>query len=114
MKALPDVDMLITDLHESGHDITPEDQQYISALKTDLVRHTYSFVSDTQVSGLRCEDLEQAIKSSNKDRLFDDDVDVKPDSVLLRDMDVWWSSTYLIVDQFLKLSPMRGDSIYFL
>ena len=113
LKALPDVDMLIADLHESGHDVTPEDEQYIGALKTDLVRRTWSFVSDTRVLGLCRKDLEQAIKASNKNRLFGDDVDMKPDSALLRNMDVWWFSTYLMVDQFLKLSPVRGDDIYF-
>ncbi|KIP03364.1 hypothetical protein PHLGIDRAFT_497388, partial [Phlebiopsis gigantea 11061_1 CR5-6] len=101
---LPQVENLISLLREAGT-LSDADLPYIEILRDDPVKCTREFVGNARKSILRREDLQDAITEANMKSLFGEGVEVNPESALLRDMDVRWSSSFLMVDRFLELAP---------
>ena len=80
------------------------DEEYIETLKTDVIAATRHLVTTCRALGQRCEGFRQTIEEGNKNGTFGE----KGLHVvtLLRDMDIRWSSTYLMVDRVLELYPV--------
>ena len=81
-----------------------DDEEYIETLKTDVIAAARHLVTTCCASGQRREGLCQTIEEGNKNRTFGErGLRVV---TLLRDMDIRWSSTYLMVDRVLELYPV--------
>jgi hypothetical protein len=88
------------------------DPAYIAAIKTDLIGRTADVITQLRSSGQRRDAFTQAIRDSHHDKRID-----PPLSLLqhLRQVVTRWSSTFLMVDRFLYLSPatnilLAGDN----
>jgi hypothetical protein len=81
------------------------DSAYAIALDSDVVGKTRSLVSACRASGQRREDLQSTIMEGNSSRSFPDGKELR-NVQLLRDMDVRWSSTFLMIDRVLELYPV--------
>jgi hypothetical protein len=81
-----------------------DDEEYIESLKTDVIAAARHLVTACRASGQRREGFRQTIEEGNKNRSFGE----KGLRVvtLLRDMDIRWSFTYLMVDRVLELYPV--------
>ena len=81
-----------------------DDEEYIEMLKTDVIAAARHLVTTCRASGQRREGFRQTIEEGNKNGTFGGrGLRVV---TLLRDMDVRWSSTYLMVDRVLELYPV--------
>ena len=81
-----------------------DDEEYIETLKTDVITAARHLVATCRALGQRREGFRQTIEEGNKNRMFGE----KRLRVvtLLHDMDIRWSSTYLMVDRLLELYPV--------
>lgn len=97
------------DEHDSGDESDSEDEpmpldsnlddEYYSILKADVIGAARQLVTACRASGQRREDFEETIREGNaQDKFGGDKLRVV---TLLRDMDVRWSSTYLMIDRVL-------------
>ena len=86
-------------------DHNENDSAYAIALDSDVVGKARSLVSACRASGQRREDLQTTITEGNSSRSFPDGKELR-NVQLLRDMDVRWSSTYLMIDRVLELYPV--------
>ncbi|KAF9542985.1 hypothetical protein CPC08DRAFT_650017 [Agrocybe pediades] len=101
-------------LSASAPDITEEDEvpvvyeqndgdaEYEDALHNDVVAKCRSLVTACRASGQRREDLQKTITEGNEREYFSKHISNKE---LLRDMDIRWSSTFLMIDRVLELYP---------
>ncbi|KAF4617427.1 hypothetical protein D9613_006423 [Agrocybe pediades] len=101
-------------LSASAPDITEEDEvpvvyeqndgdaEYEDALHNDVVAKCRSLVTACRASGQRREDLQKTITEGNEREYFPKHISNKE---LLRDMDIRWSSTFLMIDRVLELYP---------
>lgn len=76
----------------------------IAPLSTDVVSRARKLVNACRASGQRREDFANTILEGNSSGAFGEDT--LPARVLLRDMDVRWSCTYLMIDRVLELYPV--------
>ncbi|KAF4618018.1 hypothetical protein D9613_012860 [Agrocybe pediades] len=76
------------------------DSDYEDALNSDVVAKCRSLVTACRASGQRREELQATIKEGNKSKHYSKEI---PEKELLRDMDVRWSSTYLMIDMWSRL-----------
>lgn len=91
---------------DSDHDINTleeEAAEYYSILEDDVVSAARHLVTTCRSSGQRREELAKIIKEGNKSGSFGSSL---REVVLLRDMDVRWSSTFLMIDRVLELYPV--------
>jgi hypothetical protein len=106
----------LKELSKSAPDVTEDvvpfiwdhnenDSAYAIALDSDVVGKARSLVSACRASGQRREDLQSTIKEGNSSRSFPDGKELR-NVQLLRDMDVRWSSSYLMIDRVLELYPV--------
>lgn len=84
------------------------DKVYLEALLLDPVALVRTLIRDLRASRQRRDDFLDVIKKGNADGSFSY---ILPLLQLLRDMDVRWSSTYLMIRRFLLLYPVRTSSI---
>ncbi len=82
-------------------------------LKNDVVRAVRELVAACRVSVLRREAVQDAIKEANLLMLFGTDEDgraivINELTQLLRDVDVQWSSTFLMIDRLLEIYPVSN------
>jgi hypothetical protein len=83
---------------------------YAKALESDVVGKARSLVSTCRASGQRREDLQSTIMEGNSSESFLNGKQLR-NVQLLRDMDVRWSSTYLMIDRVLELYPVCMNSL---
>ena len=86
-------------------DHNENDSAYAIALDSDVVGKVRSLVSACRASGQRREDLRSTIMEGNSSKSFPDGKELR-NVQLLRDMDVRWSSTYLMIDRVIELYPV--------
>ncbi|KAF9545853.1 hypothetical protein CPC08DRAFT_649252 [Agrocybe pediades] len=106
----------LKELSASAPDVTEEDEvpaiygcninddDYQDALDNDVVGKCRSLVTACRASGQRREELQATITEGNRSESFPDKKQLR-NVQLLRDMDVRWSSTYLMIDRVLELYP---------
>lgn len=84
-----------------------QDADYRTALEADVVQSARQLVEKCRASGLRREDFAETIKDGNSQGGWGENE--KPLCVvsLLKDMEIQWSSTFLMVDRVLELAPVR-------
>ncbi|KAJ3558445.1 hypothetical protein NM688_g926 [Phlebia brevispora] len=112
LKTLTDVETLIELLEGdgSGPGLTDEDCRYIEVLKSDILAYCRTLVATCRSSSQRREFLQDAIEQANTLRLFGEDEDGKATEIstqlqLLRDFEVRWSATYLMISRLTLLYP---------
>ena len=92
--------------------VTKED--YLTALKADVLGTAQKLVATCRVSGKRREEFLATILEGNLDETWVDD-DGKPISrealQLLRDCETRWSSTFLMVDRVLVMLPVCPTTV---
>ena len=90
------------------------DFAYANALESDVVGKARSLVSACRASGQRREDFQSTITEGNSSKSFLNGKQLW-NVQLLRDMDVRWSSTYLMIDRVLELYPvcMNTSNVFF-
>jgi hypothetical protein len=97
----------------------PTMDAYGVALQGDPIGRVRKLVSDCRVSGQRCSALRAVIRDGNKNKSwpkimpdFNSPPDAPkeggklPDVQLLRDCEMRWSSTFLMISRFLTLYPV--------
>ena len=88
--------------------VTKDD--YFAVLTADVIGTARKVIAMCRVSGKRREEFLNTILEGNLDKTWVDD-DGNPMSrevlQLLRDCETRWSSTYLMVDRFLVMLPVR-------
>jgi hypothetical protein len=82
----------------------PRDNSYLSMLKTNLVSRVSELVRALRSSGQRREALRQTIIDCNANKRTAKQI---PALQLLRQVATRWSSTFLMVDRWLHLTPVR-------
>jgi hypothetical protein len=82
-----------------------DDPMYCDILKADVVAGLRQQVTTLRASGHRRRALKQMIRDLNKTNVTERALRVRN---LLRDMDVRWSSTFLMIDRALDLAPVRA------
>lgn len=104
----------LKELSDSAPDVTEEDdippvyeqnindEDYQKALDSDVVGKCRSLVNACRASGQRREELQATITEGNLSNSFPNGKALRKVQ-LLRDMDVRWSSTYLMIDRVLEL-----------
>ena len=80
-----------------------EEENYLSVIQSDVVVKAHQLVSGCRGLGQRCEDFAKTIQDGNVSGEFNV---IFREVVLLRDMDVRWSSTFLMIDRVLELYPV--------
>jgi hypothetical protein len=80
-----------------------EEENYLSVIQSDVVAKARQLVSGCRGSGQRREDFAKTIQDGNVSGEFNV---ILREVVLLRDMDVRWSSTFLMIDRVLELYPV--------
>lgn len=86
---------------------------YINALKADILGDVRKLVGACRVSGKRREELENTILEGNQNKIWTNDQGepvLTKILQLLRDCEIRWSSTHLMVDRVLEMLPVCGDS----
>ena len=87
-------------------DIASRDEEYQRILQGDIIAEARHIVTACRSSGQRREEFTEIIKEENKSGTFGQDgLRVV---ALLRDMDIRWSSTYLMVDHVLEMYPVSN------
>ena len=86
-----------------------EEETYLSVIQGDVVAKARQLVSGCRASGQRREDFAKTIQDGNISGEFNS---ILREVVLLRDMDVRWSSTFLMIDRVLELYPV-SPAFYF-
>ena len=82
-------------------DIASRDDEYQQILRGDVIAEARHIVTACRSSGQQCEEFMEIIKEGNKSGTFGQGgLRVV---ALLRDMDIHWSSTYLMVDRVLEM-----------
>ena len=76
-------------------------EEYIKMLKTDVITAAHHLVATCHASGQHHEGFCQTIEEENKNGMFGEKHLCMV--TLLCDMDIRWSSTYLMVDHLLEL-----------
>lgn len=95
------------DLYDSEDEAdTMSLEQYRSILEKDLIVASRKLVNGCRASDRRRSDFADTIRDGNT-RTEQFDGHEIPESTLLRDMEVRWSSTFLMVDRTLELYPVR-------
>ncbi|GLB37947.1 putative encoded by [Lyophyllum shimeji] len=79
------------------------DDPYMEILRDDVVAVAHHLISACRASGPRREDFKNTIVEGNASGAFGDDG--LPVLTLLREMEIRWSSTYLMIDRVLLLYP---------
>ncbi|KZP23383.1 hypothetical protein FIBSPDRAFT_910300 [Athelia psychrophila] len=101
-------DPAVLDDFEAQHE-NPEalkqDADYRTALEADVVQSARQLVEKCRASGLRREEFAETIEDGNSQGGWGENK--KPLRVvsLLKDMEIRWSSTFLMVDRVLELAP---------
>lgn len=80
-----------------------EVDEYSLVLLDDVVTEARNLVTACRASGQRREDFANTIREGNEASSFGDEP--LREVVLLKDMDVRWSSTFLMIDRVLELYP---------
>src|SRR4051812_6112213 len=83
---------------------------YAKALESDVIGKAHSLVGTCCASGQRREDLQSTIMEGNSLESFLNGKQLR-NVQLLRDIDVRWSSTYLMIDCVLELYPVCMSSL---
>jgi hypothetical protein len=78
------------------------DPAYMEALKTDLIARVSELIRQLRASGQRRRALEESILETRNDKRIDPPLSIRQ---LLRNVVTRWSSTFLMVDRFLYLTP---------
>src|SRR4051812_5953560 len=86
------------------------DHGYTKALESDIVGKAHSPVSTCHASGQQHEDLQSTIMEGNSLKSFPNGKQLR-NVQLFCDMDVHWSSTYLMIDHVLELYPVCMNSL---
>lgn len=107
MEALPNVELLQELLGTSGYTASEDDLRYMAVLGNDVIGKVRSFVNTARSSSLRREALADSIKEANTKLAFGPGQEVNPETQLLHDMDVRWSSQFFMIDRYLFLVPVR-------
>lgn len=106
----------LKELSKSAPDVTEEDEvppvwesnendyEYQDALDSDVVAKCRALVSACRASGQRREDLQATITEGNRSKSFPGGNELR-NVELLRDVDIRWSSTFLMIDRVLELYP---------
>ena len=83
---------------------------YLRALKADVLGLVRKLTTTCRISGNRREEFENMVLEGNQNQMWTDDhgecVSVKI-LQLLRDCEIQWSSTHLMVDRILMMLPVR-------
>jgi hypothetical protein len=79
------------------------DPAYLMALETDIVARVSTLVGDLRSSGQRREALRQSITDYNRNNPVETRIPVLQ---LMRQMPTRWSSTFLMIDRWLHLTPV--------
>lgn len=79
------------------------DDIYTHALQSDVVATARQLVNACRASGQRREDFRNVIRKGNKDGIFG--VEGLREVTLMKDMDICWSATFLMIDRVLELYP---------
>ena len=87
------------------------DSDYALALSRDPIQLLRSLINDCRASSQRREDFLATIDEGNRSKDWADGKEL-PVAELLRDMEVRWSSTYLMIDRALELYQVRNASCF--
>jgi hypothetical protein len=79
------------------------DDIYTCALQSDVVATARQLVNACRASGQQREDFRNVIQKGNKDGIFG--VEGLREVTLMKDMDIRWSATFLMIDRVLELYP---------
>lgn len=96
------------DPENQGYNVPPldvshiADSGYAQALSRDPIQLLRSLINDCRASSQRREDFLATIDEGNRSHAWADGKEL-PVAELLRDMEVRWSSTYLMIDRALEL-----------
>lgn len=89
---------------------SPEDLKndidYCTALEADAVLSARQLVVACRASGQRCEALAEVIREGNTQGGWGERGEKLRNVTLLLDMEVRWSSTFLMIDRMLMLAPV--------
>lgn len=90
------------------------DPEYCEALAADPVAAGRTLIASCRASGNRRSDFKKVIATGNKENTFrvlgDNDRETTvqiPEVQLLKDVEVRWSSTFLMLDRLLHVWPVR-------
>jgi len=86
------------------------DDRYMRALQYDVVAAARQLVTACRASGQRREDFASTIKEGNAAGSFGEDG--LREVGLLRDMDIRWSASYLMIDRVLEVYPVRAAVLF--
>lgn len=100
------------DSDEFINDLEEETSRYSSILADDVVAAARHLVTAIRASGQRREDFAMVIAEGNKAGVFG--LEGLREVVLLKDMDVRWSSTFLMIDRVLELYPVSNSYYIYL
>ncbi|THH15527.1 hypothetical protein EUX98_g9453 [Antrodiella citrinella] len=80
------------------------DPDYYNALMNDPVAICRKLVSSCRASRQRHDDLQEVVRKGNTEKTFEDGIQL-PCLELLRDMEVRWSSMFLMINRFIEMYP---------
>lgn len=85
---------------------------YRTALEADVVMSARQLVTACRASGQRRDDFADVIRDGNIQGAWGKEGESLRAVVLLKDMEIRWSSTFLMIDRVLELAPVSFILFY--
>lgn len=83
-----------------------DDADYRTALEADVVMSARQLVTACRASGQRRDDFARTIRDGNSHGGWGEEAEALRVVTLLRDMEVRWSTSFLMIDCVLELAPV--------
>lgn len=80
--------------------------EYAVVLEEDVVKKARSLVTSCRASGQRLEDFKKTISKGDHEGVFGPPPGM-PDHALMREMEIRWSTTLLMIDRLLEMYLVR-------
>ncbi|KZP25456.1 hypothetical protein FIBSPDRAFT_733815 [Athelia psychrophila] len=89
-----------------------DNTDYRTTLEADVVMSARQLVAACRASGQRRDNFAKTIREGNVLGSWGEEGDPLRDVTLLRDMEIRWSSTYLMIDRVLELAPAIDEFLH--
>jgi hypothetical protein len=76
--------------------------EYLEALERDIIGSICHYITACQSLGQRHEQFKTILKEGNKNGGWGDENEILRNVGLLKDVDTWWSATFIMLDHFLE------------